>query len=208
MSFFSLLSGVIVRRELAKWGLKFSLLDKKFQIKWPNDILYANKKLAGILCESQTQQASNLLQIIIGVGINIHSFPSLEQLNSIGTSKLEATSIANEMGGIFIIEKKNEKKIEKKKLSRSQVDFLLKIIIKSLDQYFLKADLIAEVDLISKWKKQIISELNLHSFLKNKKILIDGKEALCREVDIDTASQIIEVDGNRQELYTADFTLL
>ena len=37
-------------------------------IKWPNDIYYDNKKLAGILLENQTHSSNQL--VVIGVGIN------------------------------------------------------------------------------------------------------------------------------------------
>jgi len=37
-------------------------------IKWPNDIYYDNKKLAGILLENQTYPSNQL--VVIGVGVN------------------------------------------------------------------------------------------------------------------------------------------
>lgn len=45
-------------------------------VKWPNDILCARRKLAGILCESQLA-GSRLAAIVIGIGINVgaQSFP-------------------------------------------------------------------------------------------------------------------------------------
>jgi len=56
------------------------------RIKWPNDILLAGKKVAGILLESKSSGTSNIY--IIGIGINCHqkkeSFPS--ELQSTATS--------------------------------------------------------------------------------------------------------------------------
>ncbi len=43
------------------------------KIKWPNDILLGNKKLAGILVESQTHNRQNYY--IVGVGINCRQKP-------------------------------------------------------------------------------------------------------------------------------------
>lgn len=43
----------------------------KPQIKWPNDILINNKKVAGILTEMQAEQDS-VLYVIIGIGINVN----------------------------------------------------------------------------------------------------------------------------------------
>ena len=45
-------------------------LTKKLTIKWPNDILYDKKKLAGILIEIQTKE--NSCNAIIGIGINVN----------------------------------------------------------------------------------------------------------------------------------------
>jgi BirA family transcriptional regulator, biotin operon repressor / biotin---[acetyl-CoA-carboxylase] ligase len=59
------------------------------QLKWPNDILLKDKKLAGILCE--TTRHSNLIHFIVGIGINVNM--SAETLNKI-TQK--ATSLSEE----------------------------------------------------------------------------------------------------------------
>ncbi len=49
-----------------------SLQERGFspQLKWPNDILLDQKKLAGILCE--TVPIKNLLGVIMGIGINVN----------------------------------------------------------------------------------------------------------------------------------------
>jgi BirA family biotin operon repressor/biotin-[acetyl-CoA-carboxylase] ligase len=43
--------------------------------KWPNDLLLDNKKVAGILIQTESNSASNLEVCIVGVGINIQSVP-------------------------------------------------------------------------------------------------------------------------------------
>lgn len=40
------------------------------QIKWPNDVIVARRKLAGILAESQWQ-ANDLQAVVLGIGINV-----------------------------------------------------------------------------------------------------------------------------------------
>jgi len=45
-------------------------------IKWPNDILIGNRKLCGILSEMITEDM-RIITIIIGIGINVNSIPSL-----------------------------------------------------------------------------------------------------------------------------------
>jgi BirA family biotin operon repressor/biotin-[acetyl-CoA-carboxylase] ligase len=44
---------------------------QKFKIKWPNDILFDNQKLAGILIENSIQ-SGRIINSIIGIGINVN----------------------------------------------------------------------------------------------------------------------------------------
>jgi BirA family biotin operon repressor/biotin-[acetyl-CoA-carboxylase] ligase len=66
---------------LAEWLL--SLQIPNISVKWPNDILSGNKKLAGILIESSIQK-SVAKSIIIGMGINVNQnqFPQLPKATS------------------------------------------------------------------------------------------------------------------------------
>ncbi len=59
----TIFSGLAVFRILKALGAK------ELSIKWPNDILLANKKVCGILCESRLHQ--DLKAVVIGIGINI-----------------------------------------------------------------------------------------------------------------------------------------
>jgi BirA family transcriptional regulator, biotin operon repressor / biotin---[acetyl-CoA-carboxylase] ligase len=54
--------------------------------KWPNDVLIAGKKVAGILLESEMGDRANLAFLVIGVGINLVSAPA--------EAEYPATSIA------------------------------------------------------------------------------------------------------------------
>jgi biotin-[acetyl-CoA-carboxylase] ligase BirA-like protein len=56
-------------------------------IKWPNDILYAGQKLAGILCESSVQ-GGQWGPLILGVGINIHESPVVPEQRSISVDRI------------------------------------------------------------------------------------------------------------------------
>ena len=60
----SLAVGVAVVRALAKLGLERAAL------KWPNDVLVAGKKLAGILIEFSGDPQGEL-QVVIGIGVNV-----------------------------------------------------------------------------------------------------------------------------------------
>ena len=66
---------------LADWLL--SLRIPNISVKWPNDILSGNKKLAGILVESSVQN-SMAKSIIVGMGINVNQirFPQLPNATS------------------------------------------------------------------------------------------------------------------------------
>lgn len=51
-------------------------------IKWLNDIYFHDKKIGGILCEGKLQQ-DRFDSLIIGIGINVHSFIYPEDISSI-----------------------------------------------------------------------------------------------------------------------------
>jgi BirA family biotin operon repressor/biotin-[acetyl-CoA-carboxylase] ligase len=60
----SLAVGVIIADVLRGFGLK------DIELKWPNDILWRGRKLAGILIE-MTGDAAGLCHVIVGIGINV-----------------------------------------------------------------------------------------------------------------------------------------
>lgn len=65
----------------------------KGSIKWPNDVLIENKKVAGILTEMQSDQ-DNTRFLVIGIGINVnHGREDLQ-----GPFRYPATSLAIESG--------------------------------------------------------------------------------------------------------------
>ncbi len=62
------------------------------QIKWPNDIMLSNKKIAGILIENKLN-SKGLTQSIIGMGINANQLDFNEELNSKASSIYKETGI-------------------------------------------------------------------------------------------------------------------
>ncbi len=57
-------------------------------LKWPNDVLFAGRKLAGILCESSSTGAS-FGDLLVGIGLNMSAAPHLSGADGVGTICLE-----------------------------------------------------------------------------------------------------------------------
>jgi len=97
----SLLVGIAVVNALEKLGLQ------GVGLKWPNDLYYQGKKLAGILVELQAE-ASDVCHSVIGIGINVR-MPE-EQGKRIDQPWADLTSInglpvdRNQLSGLLINE--------------------------------------------------------------------------------------------------------
>lgn len=61
----SLLAGVALLMALQSWQQELSFSKPLLQLKWPNDLLYGQTKLAGILCEASASQ------VYTGIGLNL-----------------------------------------------------------------------------------------------------------------------------------------
>lgn len=80
---------------------KLMLSDPCISIKWPNDILVNNKKIAGVLPESIKVSDSNYL--IIGVGININHHPiNIDQITTSLVAENFQSSTAEEILEFFV----------------------------------------------------------------------------------------------------------
>lgn len=71
--FYALLAGVALREALASFLPDPSALT----LKWPNDLLLAGRKLAGILLEAASGADGALAWLVIGIGANLASAPSI-----------------------------------------------------------------------------------------------------------------------------------
>lgn len=69
------------------------LLGLKTGIKWPNDIMYREKKLGGILIESKTTGDQNM-PLVIGAGLNVN----IETMSFPAELQISATSLKVELG--------------------------------------------------------------------------------------------------------------
>ncbi|NBK97513.1 MAG: biotin--[acetyl-CoA-carboxylase] ligase [Erysipelotrichia bacterium] len=67
-------------------------LDSK--IKWVNDIYIEQKKVAGILCEASLEMNTTCLEyMVVGIGINVHSYKKSDELKEIAGSIEDYTTI-------------------------------------------------------------------------------------------------------------------
>jgi len=49
--------------------------DAAISLKWPNDVLLAERKLAGLLLESQSRGDGKLDWLVLGIGVNLATYP-------------------------------------------------------------------------------------------------------------------------------------
>jgi BirA family biotin operon repressor/biotin-[acetyl-CoA-carboxylase] ligase len=73
--------------------------DMKFSLKWPNDVLAGQRKLAGILLEAEAV-ADNRLAVVVGIGTNVVAAP--EGTPTPATS-LAALGINTDAEGLFAV---------------------------------------------------------------------------------------------------------
>lgn len=66
-------------------------LDDRLRLKWPNDVLLDDRKVAGILCESRWMGST--VELVIGFGINVGRRRFGEELEGLATS-LALSSVA------------------------------------------------------------------------------------------------------------------
>lgn len=61
-------------------------------LKWPNDLLFAGKKFAGILCETSSS-SSGFGDLLVGIGLNVQAAPHLS-----GAEAVQTTCLAEVIG--------------------------------------------------------------------------------------------------------------
>lgn len=89
----SLVVGLVIVRTLQRYGVS------GLELKWPNDVLYQDKKLAGVLIE-MTGDPAGYCQVVIGMGINVAMGD--DQAHAIGQPWIELRSILERQGLPYI----------------------------------------------------------------------------------------------------------
>lgn len=59
--------------------------DARVRVKWPNDVLVGEKKIAGVLVESQIA-GGKVQSIVVGIGINVHTRELPPEIEALATS--------------------------------------------------------------------------------------------------------------------------
>jgi len=77
-------------------------------IKWPNDILSYNKKLAGILIENTIKSDGRILSVI-GIGMNVNQTDYNELPNASSLAVISGKTFNKETLAVLIVEKLHEK---------------------------------------------------------------------------------------------------
>lgn len=100
LSQLSLAVAVIVTKALKRYGVSTGL-----QLKWPNDIYFAQRKLAGILIETLPVR-NQFVPIVIGLGLNLQ-LPTNHPLANTAIDIVEVTGVPakrNQLAGLIIHE--------------------------------------------------------------------------------------------------------
>lgn len=97
ISALSIACGVIIIQALQKMGVQRAL-----GLKWPNDILCEQRKLAGVLLESRV--SSEVHTVVIGVGLNFY-LPVEKKDMWVGVDEIAASPVTrNEVVGVLLNE--------------------------------------------------------------------------------------------------------
>lgn len=110
-----------------------AIANEPFKIKWPNDIYYQNKKIAGILIENSIT-SQNIIDSILGVGINVNEKSFNKTLNA--TSLIEVTHIETKLEAVFLLFLKNFQKLYFKIQSNQhrEIDLLYKSLLLGINK--------------------------------------------------------------------------
>jgi len=125
----------ILSLSLTKILKKYKIKD--YWIKWPNDIYIKNKKLAGVLAESEWENGK-ISRIIIGIGININNNETdIEKIEKKATSIFLETKKIIDMNRFTKEYIKNVKKYFKILNSKNGIEKIKK-------EYFLESNVIGK----------------------------------------------------------------
>lgn len=151
------------------------------RLKWPNDILYDNRKLCGILCESGVNMSIKNRFIVIGVGINVNQ----KQTDFSNEIKSTATSMYEITG---------------QETDRQE---FLELTLKHLDRHY--GRVVVEGD---DW---IVDEWMLCSSVRGKRVRVTQRdhkiEGICQGLEADGAMKLMLNGGEIINVYSGDTSI-
>ncbi|MFC1915351.1 biotin--[acetyl-CoA-carboxylase] ligase [Chloroflexota bacterium] len=154
-----------------------SVTGLKAQIKWPNDVLIGDKKVCGILIESNVRR-NTVAYVIIGIGINVNLRPS--EFPEIWPT---ATSLADELGKDV-----------------SHVDLIRHLLVE-IEQLYLT--LPQEESIFQQWRDKLVTLGREVQVKSGKTILIGTAESVAR----DGSLLLRHSNGSSTEIVAGDVTL-
>lgn len=153
------------------------------QVKWPNDVLVADRKIAGVLTEVQTHDTT-VTHLILGIGVNVNiDRPTMERV--FGEAAAGATSVRDVLG---------------KDVDRAT--FIALLLEKLERRYF---------DFLTHGKQELLKEWRSRSFLGRRVsvreedmhvegVALDLDEDGCLLVTLDDGSSVRVREGEVQPL--------
>lgn len=151
----------------------------KTDLKWPNDILYKNKKVCGVLSQFRSS-GSNLEKVVVGIGLNVNQkkFPE----------KLKSKSISLRM-------------IKNKKIKK---EGLLIDILDNFSIYYKKFKEEKFEEIIEEWKDKMKMLNKIITFSTS-----DNKKILGKVIDISAKGELIikHEDGETKRLIAGDVSV-
>ena len=171
---FTLMAAVAVANAMIRFDLKP-------QIKWPNDILFDGRKIAGILTE-MSAEISKINYIVVGIGINVNinrdEFP--DDLKTIAAS-------ISEMCGHTI----------------SRIDFF-KAVLEEFDKIYVSITKNGFEEMFNQWRKYNIT------IGKKIRVLPAGSlnefMAVAKDIDKDGAL-IVQTQNGLEKVYAGDVSI-
>jgi len=155
--------------------------DFSAKIKWPNDVRVKEKKIAGILLESEAHE-NRLEYVVLGIGINLNTDTNLlsEEIRSI------STSLSEEIG--------------------TSVDYhsFVKKLLFNFDKYY-KVFLDKKYDyIIKEWKNQS------DTVGRRVRITTSSEQIIGKACDIDQSGFLIVIrdSGERKKVASGDCTYI
>ena len=151
------------------------------KLKWPNDILFGDRKLCGILCESGFSSSNKSSFIVIGIGVNVNQGTEdfSEELQPIATSMHQIT----------------DETLDRQKL--------LHLILKHLDRHYRKVTTEGDDWIVDEWLR-CSSSIGKKMKVHQRDQMLEG---ICQGLNPDGAIKLKIDSGETVRVYSGDSSI-